>query len=536
MALLKKSLVDEQVRESFSALTDLSFKYNVESMKNELNQQIENLKKQEQIFLDAVNASNVQVVNQRVQQYKQDYPKIKNLSGPALYKEFLKSIEASQAYLEDQKQKEFVDFFSRVQVFQTGGKKSERGLIDPNKEFAKWFQAILNSVDLGTKGGIHQTAAYKNETEIKNVLLKRLTFQQQERVKEFMKGRARKQDSKYEIVISQESDSVKVTFSSQDWAKLTDAQKASQIQDQLKRGTLTQEWLNGVLEKIYNLIISKGPSNNIHFINAVKEVVFDPDTKTKVFYGGNMLNGITGLLGEIQGLFFIKSLLGEANNTEGAVEWVGGKGNPHEDLILQSLGKMVGIQVKNSYKDVEKIGKMEDISFMSRAAWSFDSVVKRIGAADYQDILSIYEMEAFNIEYLIEDGIYKKGDNDAFKPTRDNIVFLAREADRIMALFAGALMYMAVGEEFTDIETGNSVYVLGGATLKLASEILVSLFKKLENYEKDIGFKISAHFEKGASQVGNIVDYFNSNKASRGNSVSKALGNLFLTSSFTFDL
>ena len=54
---------------------------------------------------------------------------------------------------------------------------------------------------------------------------------------------------------------------------------------------------------------------------------------------------------------------------------------------------------------------MEDISFMNRAAWSFDSVVKRIGAADYQDILSIYEMEAFNIEYLIEDGIYKKGDN-----------------------------------------------------------------------------------------------------------------------------
>ena len=179
---------------------------------------------------------------------------------------------------------------------------------------------------------------------------------------------------------------------------------------------------------------------------------------------------------------------------------------------------------------------MEDISFMNRAAWSFDSVVKRIGAADYQDILSIYEMEAFNIEYLIEGGIYKKGDNDSFKPTRDNIVFLAREADRIMALFAGALMYMAVGEEFTDIETGNSVYILGGATLKLASEILVSLFKKLENYEKDIGFKISAHFEKGASQVGNIVDYFNSNKASRGNSVSKALGNLFLTSSFTFDL
>lgn len=526
MALLNKSLVDEQVRESFSALTDLSFKYNVESMRNELNQQIENLKKQEQIFLDAVNASSIQVVNQRIQQYKQDYPKIKNLSGPSLYREFLKSIEVSQAYLEDQQQKEFVDFFSRVSV---------EGL-DPSVDFAKWFQTILNSVDIGVKGGIHKTAAYKGETEIKNVLLKKLTKQQQARVKQFMRGGALKQNSKHKISVSQESDSVQVTFSTQDWANLTDGQKASQIQEQLQKGILSQEWLEDRVVKIYDLIISKGPSHNIHFVNATREIIFDPETKTKIFYGGNMLNGITGLLGEIQGMFFIKSLLGEANNVEGTVEWVGGKGNPHEDLILQSLGKMVGIQVKNSYKDVEKIGKMEDISFMSRAAWSFDSVVKRIGAADYQDILSIYEMEAFNIEYLIEDGIYKKGDNDAFKPTRDNIVFLAREADRIMALFAGALMYMAVGEGFTNIETGNSVYVLGGATLKLASEILVSLFKKLENYEKDIGFKISAHFEKGASQVGNIVDYFNSNKASRGNSVSKALGNLFLTSSFTFDL
>lgn len=526
MALLKKSLVEEQIRESFSALTDLSSKYNVDTMRNELNQQIENLRKQEQIFLEAVNASSIQIVNQRIQQYKQDYPKIKNLSGPSLYKEFLKSIEVSQAYLEDQQQKEFVDFFSRVSV---------EGL-DPSVDFAKWFQTILNSVDIGSKGGIHKTAAYKGETEIKNVLLKKLTKQQQARVKQFMRGGALKQNSKHKISVSQESDSVQVTFSTQDWASLTDGQKASQIQDQLQKGILSQEWLEDRVAKIYDLIISKGPSHNIHFVNATREVIFDPETKTKIFYGGNMLNGITGLLGEIQGMFFIKSLLGEANNVEGAVEWVGGKGNPHEDLILHSLGKMVGIQVKNSYKDVEKIGKMEDISFMNRAAWSFDSVVKRIGAADYQDILSIYEMEAFNIEYLIEDGIYKKGDNDAFKPTRDNIIFLAREADRIMALFAGALMYMAVGEEFTDIETGNSVYILGGATLKLASEILVSLFKKLENYEKDIGFKISAHFEKGASQIGNIVDYFNSNKASRGNLVSKALGNLFLTSSFTFDL
>lgn len=526
MALLTKKLVDEQVRESFDILGVLSSKYNVDAMRQELNQQIQNLKQQEQIFLDAVNANNIQEVSQRIKQYKEDYPLIKNLSGPSLYKEFLRTVERSQAYLEDQKQKEFVDFFSRVEV---------KGL-DPTQDFAKWFQTVLNSVDIGVKGGIHKTAAYAGEKEIKDVLLKKLTKQQQARVKEFMKSGATKQNSKYEIRVLEESEAVKVTFSTQDWAALTEAQKASQIQEQLQKGVLTQEWVDTALTNIYELIISKGPSGNVNFTNAVREVIFDPDTKTKVFYGKNMLNGITGLLGEIQGLFFIKSLLGDASNKTSSVEWVGGKGNPHEDLILNSLGKMVGIQIKNSYKDVEKIGKLEDISFMSRAAQSFDIVKQRLGAADYQDILAIYEMEAFNIEFVIEEGVYKKGENAEFKPTRDNIVFLAREADRIMALFAGALMYMAVGEEFSGIDIGNSVYILGGATLKLASEILSSLFLKLENYEKDIGFKISAHFEKGANQIGNIADYFNSNKSARGRSVTEALGNLFLSSSFTFEI
>jgi hypothetical protein len=44
-----------------------------------------------------------------------------------------------------------------------------------------------------------------------------------------MRGGALKQNSKHKISVSQESDSVQVTFSTQDWANLTDGQKASQI-------------------------------------------------------------------------------------------------------------------------------------------------------------------------------------------------------------------------------------------------------------------------------------------------------------------
>ena len=56
-------------------------------------------------------------------------------------------------------------------------------------------------MDIGVKGGIHKTAAYKNEKEIKDVLLKKLTKQQQARVKKFMEGGAIKQSSKYKITV-----------------------------------------------------------------------------------------------------------------------------------------------------------------------------------------------------------------------------------------------------------------------------------------------------------------------------------------------
>ena len=76
MALLTKALVDEQVRESFSALSDLSSKYNVETLKNDILRQIERLKTQETLFLSALGANSLSEINERIKQFKKDYPKI----------------------------------------------------------------------------------------------------------------------------------------------------------------------------------------------------------------------------------------------------------------------------------------------------------------------------------------------------------------------------------------------------------------------------------------------------------------------------
>lgn len=524
MALLTKQAVDEQIAESFDALITLSDKYNVDTMKRQLQAQINKLKSQEAAFLSALGAKNLNEINARLKQYRQDFPKIKNLSGIDLYWQFLNSIESSQTYLEDKEQQEFIDFFSRVNIEE----------ITPTEDFIAWFQAILNSASTGT---VHSTRGYEQATGIEQVILKRLTAQQKRRVKEFMAGKRKQtKNNKYTITVVESADTVTTSLDRKDWATLTKNQKKAEIEELMAKGLLSESQLNDMLRQIYSLIVSKGPSENKYFRQAVGEVIFEKSSKTKIFYGGNLMNGIAGLLGEIQALFFMKSLLGDAASSNSSISWVGGIDNPHEDLILQAAGDRIGIQVKNSYKDLESLMKLEDVSFMTRAASSFEEVKKQIGANDYQDITTIYEMSAFNIEYVVKEGIYKPGPNDKFAPSRDNIDFLAAEADRIMALFAGALMYMAVGEEFSNISLGNSVYIVGGATMKFASEILLSIFSKLENYEKDTGFKITSYYKKGANKIGNIADYFNANKGHHGRSVSEALGQMFLQSSYTFNL
>ena len=527
MALLTKDAVDIQLEQSETILSDISSRYNVRTMKNKLLAQINNLKAQESKFLQALGAKSLQQINQRIKEYKEAMPKIKNLSGHSLYMSFLNSIESSIEYIENEEQKRFIDYFSQIPDA-SGWLKSE--------DFIGWFQGQLNSVSTGHVSATH---GYTGATSIEQVIVKRLTEAQRRRLRQYIsedKGRSLIDSN---ITISNDGNSVTTTQNIPNWATLTQSEKKSVVDKMIDKGQISSKQIDNMLKQLYSLIISNGPTENKIFRQSVGEVIFESKSKTKVFYGGNMLNGITGLLGEIQALFFIKSILGEKNTQDASIDWVGGIKNPHEDLILQYAGDKIGIQVKNAYKDIEKLGQMSDISFMNKAALNFEEVKKELGQ-DYNDILAIYEMDAFNIEYRTkqENGktIYYAAKNETFAPTRENIEALSSQADRVMALFAGALMYMSIGEEFSDIQVGNSIYFVGGAIMKFASEILISIFNKLEQVEEDLGFKITSYFNKGQNNISTIAEYFNSNQSNRSRSVSGALGQLFLESSYTFTL
>jgi hypothetical protein len=84
--------------------------------------------------------------------------------------------------------------------------------------------------------------------------------------------------------------------------------------------------------------MSACPSANKRILqNSIEEVL---SKKPLAFFIGGNIEGMTGILGEIQALYYFKSLFG---NKGGSVSWIGGLNNPHADLLLVEGLKQFGI-------------------------------------------------------------------------------------------------------------------------------------------------------------------------------------------------
>lgn len=274
------------------------------------------------------------------------------------------------------------------------------------------------------------------------------------------------------------------------------------------------------------------------------------------FLGNNIEKGITGILGEIQGLYIVRKLLAPqyANITD--VSWIGGIDNPHEDLIvtLKEIGKKWGIQVKNTNEDALSDSFEKEINFASRTINTFYDFTD-IAAEDQEALNEIYQMDAFNVEYqrtyqaeegapALEEGEFRfiAAPNDDFHPIRERIDDFKHIADGIFSIFSDTLMYMACaksGKGFGSI--GNTIYLIGGARLYAASQLYAKILEQIKSGQRN--FEITPTFSGGDPSVHNIADYFNlygrpinSDGRLRYSKVgrSQAMGDLVLTTSYLF--
>jgi hypothetical protein len=64
-------------------------------------------------------------------------------------------------------------------------------------------------------------------------------------------------------------------------------------------------------------------------------------------------------------------LLNDINAKAGnSVRWTGGINNPHEDLVMALGDRGIGVQIKNSAKELEKLNSLK-VAFASRQVANF---------------------------------------------------------------------------------------------------------------------------------------------------------------------
>ena len=137
------------------------------------------------------------------------------------------------------------------------------------------------------------------------------------------------------------------------------------------------------------------------------------------FFVGKNVNEITGILGEIQGLFYISTFLRSKNSNANLI-WKGGKisGNsshkPHQDLLLD---EKFGIQVKNTTKDI--LNEQSKVGFSENTLDYLLSSKLNLNENIIEIFRTYYGTLNFNVPYHRDEGIYlpeiRETDKNALK-------------------------------------------------------------------------------------------------------------------------
>lgn len=249
------------------------------------------------------------------------------------------------------------------------------------------------------------------------------------------------------------------------------------------------------------------------------------DYPAAFFFGGNE-QGIIGIFGEIQGLFYIYAILGENNKlTDTEAQWIGGDTTAGDgvktsaDLVLKSIGnsKGYGIQVKNSMSLTSDTGFSDfALNQNKKNSGGFIEQLTNFGI-DYEvtkAIEDIFTMGSFNIPYKIRQQKAIKGNSNGpfveiYKDDRENIDRLFDKANKLMTLAAAMILRVRYLEE-QDYNQANTLYLIGGTSAISAAQILDTLIKQIKN-EIDAVYKVSASTQMN-SKTYNIIDWINAGR------------------------
>ena len=448
--------------------------------------------------------------NQNVQIAKQG---VQALSGISLEQSFLNGLKKAAAFSLD-KQQEYNAFVSFLEQRVINDNKiiNEQTLMD---EFGAALYENFGGITVGSGGRAYFKSTGRFAPKFSKTFSE-LSFNVQKKVNDYIK-----ENNKNIKLNNTETSDTQLTMS---W--LVDNVDINSFlkMNKDKRELLFKEYpylLQEINLKFKEEIISKCSANKNYLSRAIDKVILKRGGTT-AFFVGNNVKDMTGILGEIQTLYYLLVI------TEGKIDsdmgWVGGIGNPHSDIILRDGLRNYGIQVKNTSLD-EAIHEIEFQTFNTTKAgssyigggvldfWNTSHALtefEKLAPLDlFESIQTILAMETFNIEYLWQNGKAQAASNPKFEDVRWEIENYATKAQQIAQLFSISMMYMQT--DFQSNTQSNILYFVAGGIVKSAATILSQIIRELESELHSFKLTMKNKGSLAESQK-TIVDYFNAEK------------------------
>lgn len=408
---------------------------------------------------------------------------------------------------------------------------------------ATWVEALISFLNneitksTGKQGRLHTDTkglAGMSEKKFKELTAKQLTSRAKQIVEKMVTSHIRERGIKepvYEVVIRE----LGIEVAPNDWRGLVKGLTPSQAKVLIQ----SEETLNQINETIIKLILNHAAGANQNRLRNVIQyfVLNNPNGKYAFFVGKND-KAITGLLGEIQGLYYICSLFGYSTPQELASSgknllWLADTyGNNSKKMSIDILLENIGIQVKNTSRELTD--PYANVVSFSQGKFTLQKLAEIMGLEDtsiIDAISSLFQTYSFNVEYQFNKEQYVEESNPEFNPTRLEMERLIELTESMFALWMEAAMHIGINYSADVAQSNaNTIYFVNGLFYG-ASDILQQLYEAVDR--KSSGFRIIA---SPSEKKYNIVNYLNEKKRKQsmyGVAKSDKI-NLKITTSFDF--
>lgn len=542
------SAFSDSVDEMSNNLSSIANKADVAARASQLQKKIKELEQKEIKMLKALGIEGSDLnqmlteANRRIQEYNNITQF--TFSGQELYNKFVAPYQDKTVA----DAKELNEAFRKLVLQELKSGKSalpERIAKMKGGEIYETVMRILNRENTSNKNMVYSAKGLKEITKenLANLDINLFTLEQKNRAIKIAKDFQKKQ--KNNNIVEPEVN-IKVSNSSidtyVDWKSATGGRTGKEVKG---KDDVIAKAQKRLLDGILSIIPADG-KYRIRFKNAYNQVI--GKHSTAIFVGGNA-NEITGLLGEIQAMIYLDVIMNGDRSNMSNINWVGGTidggTKPHADLLLETLGKNYGIQVKNT----TAITDTRTYHFTTLNAANFLDRLAQFGLSTTtkEYLENMYAAYVFNVGVANQEGVWVqvpydqvKDENNEFVPARLKLDELPKVADQLFEAFAAELMYMSTSEFVgANMDSANVLYMLGSAGIQVASQLLAEKDQQVMDAKNNTikRFNVDVDFSKSSAYT--IADAYNANKSALKTNQSEhsfdyALSQIKLTSSYVF--